>query len=231
MRYRRIGTLAVVALFVGLLAPKAEAVCKICQESQGQWFCFFTDRRLLCNIDGADCTMTLVSSCGGGVGGKCIGDLLVQGSGLPEAIAKNQKGTIWMPLRTKTDPLLFTELSFSLGRRIKTGKVLNQGKTAVAAYQLGVIAVERGKADAIVVPGPVTDLTVPMKPSETRGMMEQPLSDALPNNDMAIVAVYIKEVRFADGSTWQANTALLQSEVEGLVRYPARKHPKAKPNA
>jgi len=224
MRTMRLSLLFAVGALAAVLAPPAEAACRVCQENQGMWLCVYTSTRIRCLVDGDNCTMTLVSACVSTPGGgRCVGDVLAQ-HGLLQGLGDIQSGTVWLPIRSSDDPLVLTQISFGLGRTIKGGQVLNKSHGSIAAYQLGLITVERGSSDSKVVPGPLTQVTVPIKPEEIRGMLKQPLEGPSLDKDLSVVAVFFMQVRFSDGSSWQANTTRLQADVERLTRSSAKKH-------
>lgn len=223
MRILRMAVLVAAAAVSMLLVPASEAACGICQENQGAWICVYTTTRIKCLVDGDTCTMTLVSSCGA-IDGECRSpqEILAR-LGLPEGWSETSKGTLWLPMKGPNDPAVLSKITFGSGATIRGGELLNRSSESIAGYQLGLVVVKRGGRTSEVVRGPVVDSTVPIKAKEIREMPPQLLESPLFKDQPAVVGVFLLEVRFADGSSWHADVARIQSEAESLVRTRGKK--------
>jgi hypothetical protein len=144
--------------------------------------------------------------------------ILLALTAVPSGSWAKTQGTGWVTFQGTDEPLEIRSITFSIGQKVKGGELFNKSHASVAAYQLGMVFVEHGKPTAKSVPGPVTDLTTPIKPGETRGMLDQPLENLPPDKDLAVVGVILLEVRFSDGSSWHNNVQARMAQAEEFER-------------
>jgi len=118
------------------------------------------------------------------------------------------------------DPLALRNVTFQTGAKnwgVKDGKLSNTTRSAVVDYQLAFTIVGRGTWKVNIVPGPVINSTLPIKPSEQRGLVPVPMREYVGQSDFSAVGVYVRHAKFSDGSVWDADLAHIKAEVEGAA--------------
>jgi len=201
-------------------APLTFGQCRVCQEWQGGWLSVTKSSRIKCLVDGDTCTMNLTSGCGVRASGSECPKSLPKGSLRLASTTARPDARLFFIMGSAVDPLALEEVVFQAGTTklgVKQGKLQNTTQNAVARYQLAFAVVDRSTWKATIVPGPIIDSTVPIKPKEERALIPPILRDFLGETDFSAVGVFVREARFSDGSVWAADLARIKAEVENAT--------------
>ena len=212
------------AILVGIslfmTAPIAFGQCRVCQEWQGGWLCVTTSSRIKCLVDGDTCTRNLTSGCGVSASGSECPKSLPKGALRLASSTARPAARLFFIVGSVIDPLALQEVAFQAGATrlgIKDGKLQNTTQSAVVGYQLAFAVVDRTTWKVNIVPGPIINSSIPIKPREERALIPILLRDSLGQTDFSAVGVFVREVRFSDGSVWDADLAHIKAEVENAA--------------
>jgi hypothetical protein len=116
--------------------------------------------------------------------------------------------------------LLLTKISFNTSGEITGGELINNSNSTVSDYHFGILLLKRNESEPQFVPGPAIRATGEIKPRDSRGIPGPlGLGNSVKSPEVFGVAVFISQVRFQDGSTWNANLEATIKRIEESLRH------------